>query len=307
MKEKKYILILLSFLFTITGCIDEDYSDCEKGIYINFKTLNPKYEYTEIVENVEIHLYDVQNNLVNNYTYSRNQLEGSEYKAYIPEQKAGNYSTVAVVNMSDSYKISNKEYENSFLLEVLTDPKDSIQKKLPDIYHSIKEISFGRLNPQDELMELSKNTNHIDVTVIFEDDILSPGKKLNAYIKGSNGIYNANNKSVGKTPITYCAHFNEKKEDDSYLFSFTTLRLWIGDDLKLSIVEEGEETSRILNELMITEEIAKLTNSSGEKIYDTDEKLEFEDEFKIKIMIDNTGMIGLKINDWYAVYPGFVF
>lgn len=309
--KKEYVFILL-FSFLIFGnCINEDNSDCPYGKYVLFKIINPKYQYKEVVDKVDLYLYNEEEILVGEYSYSKAQLEGSELKAMIPYDRAGNYSIVALINQSERYLTFNKGELKELRTELLTDEGDSVKFKLADIYHSYKEVSFkGNTAMTNDTMYLSKNTNHINLEIEIHDYDLPDNASLVTHICGNNGTYNFSNKSVGNRKITYLPHSSDfgdiRNEIMNFRYLFTIMRLWIGDDLKICLEQHEPGTlPETLAEVMLTEEIAKLENElTGEKLYDTDEKLELEDEFDIRIVFDNTfTIIELKINDWFVIKP----
>lgn len=152
-------------------------------------------------------------------------------------------------------------------------------------------------------MYLSKNTNNIHLTVHMSDGAVPASAQVDAYMHGCNGLYDSQNKAKGNTMVTYLPHASSKVVTSTY--DFTTLRLWIGDDLTMKIEQnESGKQAVPLATIPVTQWLAELENDNGEKLYDTDDKLEMEDEFNIEISLDGKAVIiGVKINGWYLIKP----
>lgn len=308
MNKKEYILILFSSLLLFGSCIEEDLDDCLRGKYICFKTNNPKYKYEEVVDKVNLYLYDEGENLVSEYSYSRQQLIDSDYKAYLPQHLNGNYLLVALVNHEDCYSTTEVS-QLSKLKTKLNAENDSVRSKQADLYHAYREVSFGdTYHITSDTVSLSKNTNHINLEVELRDYPMPANATLCTHICGCNGIYNYNNKSLGGAKLTYIPHTLVSENISGNKITLnnisTIMRLWIGDDLSICLEQHEPGKSPVnLTNLMLTKEIASIANDlTNEKLYDTNEKLELEDEFRIRVVLDGElSVVELRINNWYLI------
>lgn len=311
MNRKEYILILFSSLLIFGGCINEDLSDCPRGKYIYFKTNSPKYVYENIVKKVDLYLYDEGENLVSEYSCPREDLDGNNYRIYIPQFPNGNYVAVALVNQDNHYETLDKSKLTSLRTRLLTTSGDSVKIKPNDIYHSNKEMNFGdTYHITSDTMFLSKNTNHINLSVQIKDHKMPDANTLGTTITGANGEYNYNNRSVGNSTLTYIPHTTSpiEKVQNTIVFknSTTIMRLWIDADLMVNVIEyENGVTpkNKPVASLNLMDMISKVKNdATGEYLYNTNEKLELEDEFNIEVIYDSSfSIIDLKVNDWFCI------
>lgn len=187
------------------GCdINEDLSNCYRGIHISFKTINPNYQFEEIIGSLDLYLYNHEEVLVEKYSYSQQQLISTNYKAYIPYHASGEYFLVAIVNPHELYAITGEDELITFHNQLITDSNNIISSKLPDIYHSFKEIRFTEATyvTNDTLM-LSKNTNHIKLEVEIQGYTLPENSSIKTNITGANGIYDYINRPLNGPDIIY--------------------------------------------------------------------------------------------------------
>jgi len=300
MNKSIYILLLLLWP-VMQSCIYDDLSDCFRERYIWFKSINTKYIYEDIAQQVNLYIYDEQQQFINELICTHDDLIRTGGKVYIPAQYEGKYWIVALVNLSDNYIVYDTEEFAHWKASLQTANGNEVSSKLPDLYHSMKAISFGQDNPlPGDTMYLSKNINHIYLTIeCSASDVL---ENIQPYIYGSNSLFNYENRLLGDRMITYHPH-NTQKYTNRMQYSITTMLLRIMGDISLYFKEQESDGSisdrKIFN---ITEELAKVKDSNGRKLYDSDIKLSLEDEFKFVIVLDKSSqIIDLKINDWYVV------
>lgn len=300
MVKRIYIVLFLLSLIT-QSCIKDDLSDCPQRRYIWFESINPKYKYGIIAKQVNLYLYDEQQRFVSELIYSTDELNQSNGKVYIPDQIKGTYMVVALVNLSDSYQVYDTERLEMWklLLQDINDNKVFVRP--PDIYHAVKNISFGSdINHKADTLYLEKNTNHIYLTITSNEP--SVLEKIRPYIRASNSMSNYENLLLGERVIDYYPHDIEKYTNQAQ-YSLTTMLLRMGGDASMYLEEQkpdGSVTDRKL--FNITQELIKIRNNNGEKLYDTNLKLALEDEFKFIIVLDEASkIIDLKINDWYVI------
>ncbi|MDH6306321.1 hypothetical protein M2463_002989 [Parabacteroides sp. PH5-13] len=301
------ILILLLFL---GSCINDDLSECPSGRYLHFETLNGKYSFRDVVETVDLYIYK-GNSLVETKRYSRGEIQATGYKIYLNDRPNGTeLRYVALVNQAeDCYHTTGSETLEGMLTGLVSSETDS----LADLYHGTKDILFEhRSAGVADTIYLKKNTNKINLYVGFDGYELPQGSTLHSYIQGRNGQYDSENKPVENSRYTYHPYrwaLGGEESRYDYDAHFTTLRLWIGADTDLSIEKQNTAVSplrateaQLLYRLNIVEELAKVVSSGGTYLYDTNEKLELEDEFDIILLLDgNFVVLELIINDWVVI------
>ncbi|MDD6209846.1 MAG: FimB/Mfa2 family fimbrial subunit [Bacteroidales bacterium] len=302
----RHTLIVITVLLSFGSCIKEDLSDYLSGHYICFDVIMPEYKYKDIVSQVDLYLYDENGNLVKKYVYLKSQLSGPYYMAYIPKQNIGNYTIVALINHTSHYATARAEKRSTLRTSLIG---NRIEYKQDDIYHACQNFVVRKTDPMltYDTMRLSKNTNNINLTVEFEDYTLPENSTVETYIHGNNGTYDYNNKPQPDSYRIYIPHTETivgHTITSSGLYLFRTMRIWMNSDLRIQL-EERDKNNNITagQSLNIADELAKIT-VNGEHIYDSDEKLEYYDEFDFKLTIGpNLKIISLKINDWYAIKP----
>lgn len=302
------------FLFTLLmgSCINDDLSNCTVERYLHFETLNKKYNFKDIVEKVDLYIYD-GDELINTKTYSRTDIQATDYKIPLygyPGKTKLHY--IALVNQSETcYHTINTEQKKDLLTEILPAQGDSVKNRLSNIFHGAKYIDFdySTANTSDTIY-LKKNTNNINLFVSFDGYELPENNYLKSFISGSNGKYDYENTPITDTKYTYLP-YNSKVNDKQYAYTsqFTTMRLWIGADTEIKLEKEDFTGSPVITEsvqkLNITEVLAKIVDSNKEYLYNTNEKLEKEDEYNIFITLDGSFVImDLTINNWFVIKGG---
>lgn len=298
----KRVYILFFFLFLVSpGCIRDDNSDCYEGGYLWFESINPKYSYEAMAKQVNLYLYDDQRLFAEELVYTEDDLKSSAWRVYIPTGYKGDFTIVALVNLSDYYVVSDRERLVTWKAGLRSGDND-VSYKLPDIYMAMKKVSLDNLSgAEDEnVLFLAKNTNHIYLL------IESVGGRLQGdiepYIRGSNSLFNYENRLFGDRMVVYYPHMTEKRGNGT-LYFLSTMLLRVAGDVSLYLREtlsDGTASDRFL--FNIPEKLAQVKDHNGVKLYDTDQKLALEDEFYFTLVLDEQlQVMTLKVNDWYVI------
>lgn len=304
---------LLALVFIMGSCINDDLSDCPVNKYLYFETLNSKYTFREVVEKVDLYMYD-GDKLVDTKTYSRTDIQATDYK--IPLYDYPNKSErwcIALVNQTENcYRTVNADQIQTLQTELIATEGDTVKNRISDLFHGAKGLYFEYPHTMTDTIYLKKNTNDINLFVSFDGYKLPSGSRLDAVLSGTNGQYDSDNNPVKITRYTYLP-YNQNVNDGPYAFTahFTTMRLWIGGDKEIRLDKEsvsdtgGPNARKMLHKLNVTEVLAQITGPNGDYLYDTNEKLEAEDVFNIFITLDgNFVILELKINDWFLIKDG---
>ncbi|MCC8143459.1 MAG: FimB/Mfa2 family fimbrial subunit [Tannerellaceae bacterium] len=98
-------------------------------------------------------------------------------------------------------------------------------------------------------------------------------------------------------------HTDNRPKESIYEFLIDTLRLWFGDDLTLVVKldEEGQDTIEV-DRIGIVAFLAEVTDLNGNYLYDSDDKLDLEDEYYIEIVLDAELKISqIIVNGWFEI------
>lgn len=313
MRKIVYIVIVIFILWLPSGCYREDLSDCPQGLLLKLEPTITKYTIDEIINDVTLYLFNEQGDYVAKYHYQRDALQGPELLVPVPQQRTGKYTFVVLVNHDEKdYTTFGTEKCESLLTRLLTEPNFTFSRKQADLYHGHKVIEVTQgLKVVTEEVEISKNTNNINLQLEIREYNLEENEEISAQLTGTNGTYDYANKPTGNTVITYNPHTPGPAVAEQGVYrredQFRTMRLWIGDDLKLTIYRNFPDLKPIeMASIMLTKTIAEIKDpSTGDYLYNTDEKLELEDEFNISLVLDETyTIVDLIINNWYVVKSG---
>lgn len=293
----KYIFLLLAVLVIYAGCYKEDFSDCPHVLYLYYRSVMQKYTYEDVVEQLDIYLYDTNGQQISTYTYSVEELDDIDFMPKIPVEKNTVYSIVSVLNAHNDYTIENGLELQSFKLSLNTQSGDTVREKQDDLFYGMKQITVIGLEnrQQQETIDLYKNTNHINLNVSFRNG-KPDGYPLFARLEANNGSFDYTNKCYPQSFRIYEPYL-QNEYSGKELFCFTTMQIWLGSVVNLFL--ETEEGGRRIqkSEMNIVEVITK--------VYNTEEKLAQEDIFNINLILDaDYTIFELSINEWYVIKSG---
>jgi len=306
--NKRKILSLLLPMLLAAGCVKEDNRNCPTGLYVTFEANNPKHDYPELVTGVALYFYGPDGELKANFHYSREELRSYDRAAYVPSIPAGNYKVVAVVNGEDDYETYEVENYQTLWTKVR---QDIVTNKLTDFFTSEKQITIGhRSGVSTEKMMLAKHNNNIRLKILYEGYIASDNTVLEAFAKESSALFHYSTYSSFAThPVRYHP-WNELLGHNGLplQFDISVFRLWIGSDATICLRETealtGTDTGRFYT-LNITEALITVKNSADEFLYNTNEKLEYTDEYEVTITLGKDFVVlSLSINNWYIIGSG---
>ncbi|MCD8193132.1 MAG: FimB/Mfa2 family fimbrial subunit [Tannerellaceae bacterium] len=300
-----YILLAIGML----ACIKEDLDNClpttGEQRYILFETKNTKTTFREAFNNLDLYIYDKEDKLVESpISYTRSELAASEYRAYLPDWVEPDYTVVAVMNDNESFEVEDTGSLHTFKTSIITDNSNWLNTQITDIYLGNLKIPAGPTKAIEAgTVYLSKLTNKFYITVRLNGFTLPATRAINVHIQGCNGKYNSSLEGIAEHLTVYMPHTDNQPKESVYEFLIDTLRLWFGDDLTLVIKldEEGQET-REVDRIGIVAFLAEVTDMNGNYLYDSDEKLDLEDEYYIEIVLDAELKISqIIVNGWFEV------
>lgn len=321
MRAFYYITLLLVGYVSFISCVKDNRDDCPPGVIpgetierlLHLRTIPDKYLFEDIVESLQLFLYEEEDDMLIALTreFSAEELKETNYTIEWhnwTDLDHYNYHIIGVLNSNDDYDFPNTGRLYDFETHINPTEEDIVK-------HEVRDLFIGYFNPHDRVPEalhdtlyLEKLLNRIYITIEFDGFQLREGAELKTVISGNNSKYDYLNGKLTTGYMNYHPYRDNSQETDRSIFTFDIItgKLYINDDLKLSIQlydENGE--SEEINSFMLVEYIAKLTDNNGNYLYNTDIKLQQEDEFYIYLIINEEyQIIDMTINDWYSVPPG---
>lgn len=315
-KIKYHIFIYFSLFIFLNSCYKEDMSDCyDDDFNLSFSLIMNKYKFENIVDNLVLYQYDDKGELLEEYEFSRKQLESDDFIVKLPLPAKGIYTFVAIANINDTFhRVYSKDKRGDFLLRLIT-KEFSVTDKIDDIYQGYKQIIIDDEEevPRTENIELTKHTNNITVIVETTDSEPENNPEFSTTISGTNGVYNYRYQPLPSEIITYIPHESVFKRNSlSLTDQYRIMRIWIDDDMKLGIFnKDADGNKKEISSIMLTAAIADMKDMQGNLLYNTDEKLEQEDEFEIHVLLKPDGetyaVAEIWVNGWMIVInPGVI-
>jgi hypothetical protein len=307
--NKRKLLSLLLLALMMTGCTKENYRNCPAGLYVSFQPDNPKHDYPELVTKVDLYFYCLEGNLKASFSYLRDELRPYDRAAFVPQITAGEYRLVAVVRNGMDYET----YEVDSYATLYTKlEQETVSEKLTDLFTSEKLVTVGRSggNIQTENMMLAKHNNNIRLKIVYEGYMTPAGMSLEAFAEENSGIFLYS--SYSSPAIRYVRYmpWNESAANNglTQLFDISVFRLWIGSGATICIRETDTLTGTITGRsytLNITEILTRVENLAGEYLYDTNEKLEYNDEYEITITLGpDFVVLAITVDNWNIIGGG---
>lgn len=310
MRKTNIFLWLLLLPLILGSCISEDLSNCPTGRYIRFQPKNKKHNLREMENTLDLLLYGKDNKLVERFHYTKEDFRPSDGAVFLPALDEGTYTTLALFNHDPSfYNVSDDDSYDVVYSELI---ENELTTSQTDLFVGIKPIIFEKSEEyiSTVTMELGKQTNNVNLKVVFQDYIPPTDAKLSSHISGDNGKFHYFDYtcSLGYN-ITY--HPLNNKESASGIetnFEFKTMGLCTDSDIKLIVEEEYPLTRSSMKRsvsINLVEELKKVKDEQGEFLYDTNEKLEYNDEYDVTLTLGpNFVVLGLTIDDWAIIGGG---
>jgi len=298
--KAKWLYFLLAFLLFFQGCYKDDLKDCPIMLHVYFKSVMKKYTYKEIVDRLDLYLYNQGGAFVEKFSFSADELQMIGYEPVLPIWDFGDYTLVTEVNAGNSYTVESGSLD-AFRVSLKAEQGNMVRSKQEDLYHAHKELSlpFTGIIHQYDTLDLYKNTNHFNVDVSFEGGYIPTEANIQASILGSNGSYDYTNLCQPNSSRTYLPHSRNEKSGH-ILMQFTTMQIRYGNDLVLRV--DTEDSGGIKTEKSRVD-IMKMLSTN----YPTNDDLDQEDIYDIKLVLkDDYSVLEMMINDWYVIRQGEV-
>jgi hypothetical protein len=309
MNTRKILSFLLLSLLLVAGCTKEDYRNCPAGLYVSFEPVNPKHNYPELVTKVVLYFYSPEGKLQASFNYSRDELRAYDRAAFVPQIPTGDYRLVAVINGEKDYETYGVDRYEDLYTQL---KQETVNEKLTDLFTSEKLITVGRSgrNIQTENKSLVKHNSNIRLKILYDGYAAPAGITLKAFAEESSGIFHYSTYSGPATRYVRYLPWAELSGSNGLprQFDISVFRLWIGGDASICL-QEIDATTQITTgrsyRFNIAEELIKVKNALGEYLYDTNEKLEYNDEYEITITLgEDFVVLSLTIDNWHLIGGG---
>jgi hypothetical protein len=310
MKMRNIILTLLLLLPILTGCTKEDYRNCPAGLYIAFETINPKQSYPDEVQNLSLYFFDPQTgDLAEEFHYLREELRETDRAALVPQIPAATYRVVAVIN--DGIDTQTTGAENYATLKTMLN-EQTVDYKPVNFFTGEKEITVNVNTTKSipvETMPVIKHNKNIHLNIVYDGYVAQPDVTFTSWIEGSDACYEYATQQ--NTSLARFTPWEVQLNDDGMpsRFSLSTMRFVRESDLTLHLQETANTRTVSAHYIFnLTDELAGIideSNPDNEYLYDTDEEIEFEDEFEITIKIGKDNIaIAVGVDRWDTIGGG---
>ncbi len=282
----------------LSGCLDESY-DCPEGFRLQIETLNPDHPFEEIIRTLTLYFYTEKGDKVHEMHFDEDEIPSLQGVIGVTCLIYGNYRVAAIANESDYFKTTG---ENQ-LEQLTTSLVREGETPLPHLHTGMESFSFTRQNEGTVVstVTLIKHTKHINLEVRQEG--VGETTPIYGYITGVNSSYHyATHSCPDNREVVYVPD-SETTVPDHIRFRLTTLRLWKDAIIDLVVEKDRNNPEAGSVTFNLPETLGKVVDNQGNLLYDTDEKLEYYDEYDILIRIDETfAVIGLTINGWQVIH-----
>ncbi|MDE6792253.1 MAG: FimB/Mfa2 family fimbrial subunit [Muribaculaceae bacterium] len=303
------------------------FSSCSNFMHDELPACNPDYRlrlsyvknmaYSERVDQVEaaeVYAFDDEGNLKFFTVSDRAALEANDWTVSLKEAKRlTNYNIVVWGGLTSESPFSldgSRSFNSSGditcrLIPEIDEEGNSVNTKtFPGLFHGTTRVSYSDYeNPEEYKVELTKNTNVLDVTLRRDDNFNIGPQEFIVKVTDNNGVMSSTNEVSGDATIHYMSQtpqsgeYNKPDGQGGYLDETTLgalaevhLARLMPDSQARLIVIQAEGNNEIFNEKLIDMlmEAKKYTYPD----MDVQEYLDRMDHFTVDISMD--------IKDYFA-------
>lgn len=307
MKHKQLNISILLFLACVlSGCIHEELSACRQGVLLRFKyTLNPTGEnlFGATVDRISVFVFDINGLYVKTLTDSGG-IVSNDYSLILPpeydECSVVAVGTTEISSLQIGAYTSNDESLNfTPFLKVGETTLHDFRLKVDDnevfplnpgamLIGSLQKIMTTGYNAEYTI-EMTNNVNVVNLKISGLSHL-----KYTPVLVADNGRYDyENNIPVDSREMIYLSA-NAKQADHN--FSFNTLRLVDGSEIKLLLLDEKGENAVTgfsgLNLISLIKESPDFNNQLD---------LDKENLYNLELRFDGATLVSISVNNWEKV------
>ncbi len=318
----KFIFISLFFAAALHGCVSEKNGGCCPELLLSF-AYNLNSDYTNLfeteVDQIVVYIFDSSGRYVGQFTDAGDHLTNDHVmRIHLPE---GRYSAVVFGGHLEGYTAGELDSELNTINEQMSSEEstiDDLHIQLDsymgdDGYYYAENNNFSELyvgldttlvseirNESISTIELIKNTNHVNVTIIGSESSLS---QVESFITYAHGRYNHRNVADVQHGVMKFLPREKLESENTTTHSISIKRLMIGSSTRQSTPIEGDDYSPSItihnqnsDQPLLKQNLVDAILSTG--AYSTQEDLDREDTYNLEVHVDRDIAILVSVNGW---------
>ncbi len=320
-RHQKMMAYLLLFSLFITGCVNEDFSDCPQGEF------RVAFEYVEHTDNTYPDRFGIDVRQIDLYVFdatgyymkciTRKDSPFPKDFRIDPELPAGNYTLVAWGNLTDEITLqptllAGQTTLEQALLALNADEERSVSHKLTPVFHAIKQVTIDYSNDYTEVLSFIKNENHLKLKVKWYEESGIPcihrcaeGVRVRVVDpKGATYKFDNSVVAAGNELIYYPYQSSNNEEWNELAGIFSLMRMVEGEMLTLLV--ERVMPDGTVKELYRSDLIGLVRNHPYSR---TQSELDRQDVYEIEISLkddleSDTGTFmqaAITVEDWTII------
>ena len=173
-RKRRMVVYISMLLWLITGCVNEDFSDCPQGSfqvafeYVHHTDNTCPDRFNIDVQQIDLYVFDAAGCFLKCITR-----KGTPFPKDFridPELSAGSYTLVAWGNLTDEVTlqpafIAGQTTLEQVLLSLNAAEDRSVNHRLTPVFHAMKQVEVNDVKEHTEVLSLIKNENHLHLNV----------------------------------------------------------------------------------------------------------------------------------------------
>ena len=169
-RKRRMVAYISMLLWLITGCVNEDFSDCPQGSfqvafeYVHHTDNTCPDRFNIDVQQIDLYVFDAAGCFLKCITRKGTPFP-KEFRID-PELSAGSYTLVAWGNLTDEVTlqpafIAGQTTLEQALLSLNAAEDRSVNHRLTPVFHAMKQVEVNDVKEHTEVLSLIKNENHL--------------------------------------------------------------------------------------------------------------------------------------------------
>lgn len=299
-----WVMVLLCGMFTACSFHDDN-SSCPMYVQLKFIHNNMSSADSLALRNsgkVEIFVFDGRGLLVERIVEKGSSLLEPDFSKplYIGP---GTYTVMAWCGGLDAFDYMVEPVRNvrkeDIILRLNRSANGESSSELEPLWNGLPvTFTVNKTYEYNETISLLKNTNRINLS-LHSDSALPSVSDIDARLTANNGSYRYDNSFAGSETVVYRPFPVAKSRAADMSFSFSTLRLVKGENVRLSVIDKTTGRSLLPESDMDVIEYLLRTLPEG---ISSQEYLDREDTWNIDLYLSRSDSpyitVMIKINGW---------